>query len=312
MLRFHRIPVAKPWAGSRLSRLFPALAADLPPGTGESIEVADLPGQSSVVAAGPCRDSTLAQLLSRRPQALLGELAPAVGFPLALKLLDTEQPLSVQVHPGDQPGRRGKAEAWLVLEAAPGAVVYQGLKPGVTAARFTAALPGGEPAALLNARPLQTGDYLFNPAGMVHALGGGLCLLELQQNCGVTLRLWDFPRAGAPRDMQVQEGLATARWDLPLPPVLHPAGDMTLQEQGPFGVRFVDLREPVQIRRHWPGFTLLTCIQGALELSARARDVLEPAVLQAGETVLAEAGFEAFELFPRGAARLVLTWANAP
>jgi mannose-6-phosphate isomerase len=317
-LRFTRIAVPKPWAGTRLARLFPALRNELPPGTGESIEIADLPGRSSVVAHGPWRERTLHELALSEPAAL-GLPADGPGdFPLALKLIDTAEPLSVQVHPQDEPRQgkpaaRGKSEAWLVLDAAPRAVIYQGPREGVTAARFEAALEAGAPAELLNARPVRAGDYLYNPAGMIHAIGGGLALLEVQQNCDVTYRLWDFPRPGPPRDTQRERGLAAARWDLPLPSVLRTDGaEVVLQGEGPFRVRSLRLSNARLLRGQWQGFVLISCLGGACELTARVADRVEPVVLQPPDTVLIPGEFDALELYPQGEAWLVLTWAPAP
>lgn len=317
-LRFYRIAVRKPWADTRLAGLYPELADELPPGTGESIELADLPGQSSVVANGVWRGKTIRELMTAHRAELLGELADGndlPDFPLAVKLLDTAQPLSIQDHPGDEREndrlvRRGKSECWIVLDAAPDAVIYQGLKPGVTPQQFEQALQGGDPPALLNARPVKAGDYIYNEAGMVHAVGGGLALLEVQQNCATTWRLWDFPR-DKPREMHVQAGLEAARFDLQPPPILETAGDgLLLQPDGPFGVRSLRVKKGRLLEKDWPGFSLFTCLQGACELAGRERDNLQPARLKAGDTVLFPAGFHEFEVYPNGGAWLVLSWAR--
>lgn len=312
-LRFERVVVPKPWAGARLPKLFPELSG-LPAGTGETIELADMPGACSVVANGEWRGRTIRELMTSNRAALLGELAgqnDLPDFPLALKFLDTAQPLSIQDHPGDQveSGRliqRGKSECWLVLAADPGAVIYQGLKPGVTPQQFEQALKGGNPAELLNARAVEAGDFLYNSAGMIHAIGGGLALLEIQQNCPTTFRLWDFPR-DEPREMHLTEGLAAAKFDLPMPPIQKTdADDALLQAQGPFGVRSLRVKNAQLVKRDWPGFTLLTCLAGACEVTGRARDNLQPARLGAGDTVLYPAEFNEFELYPDG--WLTLAW----
>ena len=192
---FERIAIAKPWAGKHLAGMFPRVAAEFPPGTGESIEIADLREASPKVANGEARGWTLYNLLAQFREAILGP-GGASEFPLALKLIDTAEPLSIQVHPRDvrENGKlfaRGKTEGWLILEAAPDAVIWQGLKPGLTRQDFERALAAGMPQEALNARRLKRGDWLLNEAGVIHALGGGLTLLEIQQNCGVTLRFFD-------------------------------------------------------------------------------------------------------------------------
>jgi mannose-6-phosphate isomerase len=317
-IRLHRSAVPKPWAGDRLRGLFPATAAELPPGTGESLEVCDLPRQSSVVANGAWRGRTLATLMETHRDVLLGELSSATrleDFPVCIKFLDTSQPLSIQCHPHDlrEQGRlvqRGKSECWLVLDAGPDAVIYQGLKPGVPRDDFEDALDSGTPADMLNARAVKAGQFLYNPQGMIHAIGADVALLEIQQNCGVTWRLWDFPREGPARETHRQDGLADARFDLPLPPLLETEGDVVLAPHGPFGVRSMHITKAFQERRAWPGFTLHTCIHGSCEITGRWADNLQPAILKAGETVLWPAGLDKLEYYPDGECRLVQSWAR--
>lgn len=310
-LRFHRECAPKPWAGDRLRKLFPEQAAEVPAGTGEWIEL----GGDSVVANGEYKDTRLSKLLAADRDSLLGRLPAGPGdFPLCVKMLDTSQPLSIQDHPADMRQgekliKRGKSECWLVLDAAPDAVIYQGLRTGVTPAQFKSALEG-DPVPLLNARAMKPGDFLYNPAGMIHAVGGGLALLEVQQNCPVTYRLWDFPGSGK-REMHVAQGLAAARFDLPLPPILPThAPDGLLAEAGPFGVRSLRVAKAFHEAKAWPGFTLHTCLQGECEITGRGGDNLRPAILKAGETVLWPAGFDHFEYYPRGECWLILAWAN--
>lgn len=310
-LRLHRQCVPKPWAGDRLRKLLPEQAAEVPAGTGEWIEL----DGSSAVANGEYKGQPLAGLVRTRRDELLGELPAGPGdFPLCVKLLDTAQPLSMQVHPSDrrESGRlvtRGKSECWLVLDAAPDAVICQGLRAGVTPEQLKAALDG-EPVSLLNARAVKPGDFLYNPAGMIHAIGGGLALLEIQQNCPVTYRLWDFPGSGK-REMHVAQGLAAAKFDLPLPPVLPThADDARLHGDGPFGVRSLRVAKAFHETRQWPGFTVHTCLQGECEITGRGGDQLQPAILKPGETVLWPAIFDQFEYFPRGDCWLIVSWAN--
>jgi mannose-6-phosphate isomerase len=304
-LRFMRMAVPKPWAGTRLHGLFP----ELPAGTGESIELADLPGQSSVIANGEWRGQTIRQAVG----AVTGDVpADLPDFPLAVKLLDTAEVLSVQDHPSDEFAdgrlvRRGKSECWIVLEAEPESVIYQGLKPGVTRERFEASLTGGHPLSLMNAREMQRGDYLYNEAGMVHAIGAGLTLLEVQQNCGTTYRLWDLPR-GARREMHVEAGLLAAKFDLQLPPIQKCKGDVLLQPDGAFGIRSLHVKKAFAEAKRHAGFTIVTCLEGPCDITARARDNIQPVRFSAGDTVLFPSEFDQFEYYPSG--WLILAWAR--
>jgi mannose-6-phosphate isomerase len=131
---------------------------------------------------------------------------------LLVKYLFTSQRLSIQVHPDDRAARaiglpRGKDEAWLVLEAEPGAVIGLGPRRRVTAGELREAAAGGGIEALIDWRPVRAGDFIYSPAGTIHAIGAGLSLVELQQHCDLTYRLYDY---GRPRELHLDEALAAA------------------------------------------------------------------------------------------------------
>jgi mannose-6-phosphate isomerase len=121
-----------PWGGEGLRELFcKAIPDDL---TGESLEISALPGHESVVENGALKGRTLLDVYETYGARLTG-LPDGDGFPLLVKLLDAREMLSVQVHPGDayaarRHGKRGKTEAWVVLDAPPGARIVLGLKAG--------------------------------------------------------------------------------------------------------------------------------------------------------------------------------------
>ena len=133
--------------------------------------------------------------------------------PLLVKYLFTSDRLSVQVHPDDSAARaaghpRGKDEAWVVLDAEPGARIGIGLNRPVPPEELRAAALDGSIAETLDWRPAEAGDAYYSPAGTLHSIGAGLTLLEVQQNCDVTYRLYDF---GRPRQLHLDDGLAAAR-----------------------------------------------------------------------------------------------------
>ena len=119
-------------------------------------------------------------------------------FPLLLKFLDVLEMLSVQVHPSDADkdllpaGETGKTEAWVVLEAGTRSRIYAGLRPGASAEVLRRALSDGTVADHLACFHPKPGDAVFNPAGMVHSLGGGVMVFEVQENSDVTFRLYDW------------------------------------------------------------------------------------------------------------------------
>ena len=214
-LRFQPLLRRYVWGNRRLET---HLGKRLGPGDdyAESWEICDHGPEQSVVLAGPAAGATLGELVRCRAAEIFGRLPPEPQFPLLLKFLDAARPLSVQVHPNDSqatrldPPDRGKTEAWVILAAEPDSTIYAGLRPGVTRQALADALRNGTCAELLHRFQPRPGDCLFLPAGIVHALGQGLLVAEIQQSSDVTFRLFDWNRLGAdgkPRPLHVEQGL---------------------------------------------------------------------------------------------------------
>ena len=135
--------------------------------------------------------------------------------PLLVKYLFTSERLSVQVHPDDASAWKaghscGKDEAWVVLSAEPGAGIGIGLDRPTSPQDLRSAALDGSIAGMLDWREVEAGDAFYSPAGTLHSIGAGLTLLEVQQNCDVTYRLYDF---GRPRELHLDQGVAAARTD---------------------------------------------------------------------------------------------------
>lgn len=133
--------------------------------------------------------------------------------PIMVKFLFTSQRLSIQVHPDEAAARaagvaRGKDECWLVLEADAGAELGVGLTRDSDAAELRAAALDGSIVDLVDWRAAAAGDFVYNPAGTIHAIGGGLVLVEVQQNVDCTYRLHDY---GRDRALHLDDALAVAR-----------------------------------------------------------------------------------------------------
>ena len=147
------------------------------------------------------------------------ELLPDRAFPLLIKLIDAADRLSVQVHPDDAyaarvENDRGKTEMWYILEAEPGATLLFGLREGFTAKDFAESVREGDPLRALNQQPVKPGETYFIPAGMPHAIGRGILLAEIQQNCDLTYRVYDYDRTdahGNKRQLHLEKALEVVR-----------------------------------------------------------------------------------------------------
>ncbi len=243
-LKFAPIYKAKVWGGRRLE----LLGRDLPYGPiGESWELVDVAETTasgggggaahSVVSNGPLRGRTLRDLLCVHQESLLG---PARawrdgGFPLLVKLLDANEHLSVQVHPSpayaaQHLNARLKSEAWYIIAAKPGAVLYVGMKPGVTAADLRSAIADNTVPELMLVVPAIPGECHYLPSGTCHALGAGILVAEVQTPSDTTFRVYDWGRTD--RELHVEQALACINFsdelpaDEPVEPV-NQLGDVT-------------------------------------------------------------------------------------
>lgn len=230
-LRFEPIFTTNLWGGHRLPGFLNGTVAHTDP-VGEAWVLSDVDGSLSRVAVGPLAGMTLRELLAQEPARVVGAAKTPQGrFPLLLKFLDARQELSVQVHPNDEqaaklgPGKFGKTEAWVVLDAdSATSRLYAGFAEGVSANDFRAALIAKTTPDTLYSFAPKPGDCVFLEAGTVHAIGCNLLMFEVQQTSDITYRLYDWDRVdaktGRPRQLHVEEGLACADFARgPCPPV---------------------------------------------------------------------------------------------
>jgi mannose-6-phosphate isomerase len=215
----------KPWGGRRLEQWGITLPA------GEMVGEALLTAPEAVVASGRLAGATLASLARDQPASWVGArgLAATGGrpiFPLLIKLIDAQADLSIQVHPDDRAAAAaglgtGKTEAYYVLSAEPGSVIYLGLDSTTDQDDFVAAclLADGSASRCLRSVQAAPGMTVLVPAGTAHALGAGIAIYEIQQPSNVTYRLDDWGRRderGELRALHHAEGFAV------LDPASHP------------------------------------------------------------------------------------------
>ncbi len=137
------------------------------------------------------------------------------SYPLLVKVIQANDSLSVQVHPDDETAVRlegsgsvGKTECWYVLEAEKGAGLVYGLNGDYSGGELEKAINDKSLESYLNRAEVKKGDFVFIPPGTVHAIGGGLRLLEVQQACDLTYRFYDW---GRPRELHIEKGLASLK-----------------------------------------------------------------------------------------------------
>ncbi len=201
------------WGGTRLGQHEPPY--------GEAWIV----GDQNQIADGPLTGQTLAEAVSSYPVEILGRPVfdtEGAVLPLLIKLLDPADWLSIQVHPDDALARqiegegfRGKTEAWYVLDAEPGAELIAGVRTGIPAGDAHTAIRDGSLDPMLERHPVQAGDALLVEAGLIHALGPGIFIYEVQQNSDLTYRVSDWGRpAGLGRALHIEESVKASKPEL--------------------------------------------------------------------------------------------------
>ena len=215
-LKFQPILKDKIWGGTKLKTIFgkPAQTDKL----GESWELSGYEGDESVVENGFLAGNNLTELIEIYMGELIGDKVYeqfGMSFPLLFKLIDANENLSIQVHPGDEVaaerhGSFGKTEMWYVVDADPGAELIIGFTKDCTRDEYVDALENDQVEELLQNVPVKKGDVFFIPAGLVHAIGKGVVVAEIQQSSDITYRIYDYKRVddhGNERDLHTAEAL---------------------------------------------------------------------------------------------------------
>lgn len=146
---------------------------------------------------------------SYKGQELSKILGCGNNFPILNKIIKAEGTLSVQVHPNDDYAKRvenanGKTECWYILEAKEGATLVSGIKKGLNKEKLSRIIKEGKLENYLERINIKRGDFIYIPAGSVHAIESGVKLIEVQQNSNITYRLHDWGRG---REVHIEKSL---------------------------------------------------------------------------------------------------------
>lgn len=237
-------------------------------------------------ASGPYSGFSLSDLSLQFGADLLGEKARAqtgTRFPLLVKILDCAQWLSLQVHPNDEQARKlegenhfGKTEAWYVLDAEADAQWVAGAKPNVSSAQLTSAIESKSEALLdlLQTTKVKKGDAMLVNPGVIHALGPGLLIYEVQQTSDITYRVYDWGRPESEaRRLHVEQAVVVAdvnaRTNLLSAPTMGDGEIKTLIQSAYFYMDAIQIeKETVRLQTGGESFHGLTVIEGQVQISA--------------------------------------------
>ena len=215
-LKFEPILKDKIWGGNKLKNIFNKKA--ISDKLGESWELSGYEGDESVITNGFLAGNNLSELIEIYMGDLVGDKIYdnyGLTFPLLFKLIDANENLSIQVHPGDELAAErhnsyGKTEMWYVVDADPGAELIIGFKNDCNRDEYLYALEDDEIEKLLQKVLVKKGDVFFIPAGLVHAIGKGVVVAEIQQCSDITYRIYDYNRTddqGNERELHTDQAL---------------------------------------------------------------------------------------------------------
>ena len=292
------------WGGTRIAP-FKGISSTQS-NIGESWEISAVPGHESVtVERGIAGDADLglglAQLIDKYKGLLVGDrIYQKYGntFPLLIKFIDSQQDLSVQVHPGDELAQKrhhcpGKTEMWYVVKADVGAKIYSGLTRSITPDEFEK-LATAEPVDghspmqdIIVTHESHPGDLFFLPAGRLHAIGAGNFLVEIQETSDITYRVYDFGRKdaqGNPRELHIEQ--AKEAIDYHVWPEYRASYDSTKSNSELircpyFTVNRLVVQTAAEVDLHTDSFVVVVCISG----EAKVNDIH----VRQGETLLVPA-----------------------
>lgn len=314
-LKFEPILKDKIWGGNKLNKLFgkPTETNKL----GESWELSGYEGDESVVSNGILAGNNLAELIEVYMGDIIGDRVYdkfGLSFPLLFKLIDANDYLSIQVHPGDEVAAErhnsfGKTEMWYVVDAEPNAELIIGFNKDCTHEEYLAALAGGQVEDLLQKVPVKQGDVFFIPAGLVHAIGKGVVVAEIQQSSDVTYRIYDYKRTddqGNERELHTEQALDVIDFSASI----NPKTDyqialntiVPLVSCNYFTTNLIQFDRP--LTRNYGNldtFVVYMCLSGSFIIDTKG----ETTIVNQGETVLIPACINELDLIPDQLSRLL-------
>jgi mannose-6-phosphate isomerase len=315
-LKFLPIFKDKIWGGQKARTHF---GFDFSPlaNCGEVWVLSGYPGNESVVSNGFLKGNDLNELIEVYMEDLLGDKVFeefSEGFPLLIKILDSNDWLSIQVHPDDELAAKrhhgsGKTEMWYVIDAEPGAELINGFRTTITKDQYLDKFNSGKLTSILNYEKAQAGDVFFIPAGRVHALGPGLFIAEIQQSSDLTYRIFDYNRldnAGNPRELHTDLALAALDFEYrkDTRTLYKPEIDQTVKlVQSPYFETNL-LNFGTSIDKDYSdldSFMILFCVGGKCTITSNGHKES----LKAGETILLPACLKEITLDPEEETRLL-------
>ncbi|MEL0456887.1 type I phosphomannose isomerase catalytic subunit [Flavobacteriaceae bacterium SZ-1-7] len=304
-LKFHPILKDKIWGGQKLKTILNK-KSDLP-NIGESWEISDVEGDTSIVSNGNLAGQSLKELLKTLKADLIGDKNYEVfgnKFPLLIKFIDAKQDLSIQLHPNDELAAKrhnsfGKTEMWYVFQADENANLIVGFNQEVTPEKYLKHLENKTLTEILNFDEVKTGDTYFIEVGRVHAIGAGVMVAEIQQTSDITYRVYDWDRVDDQgNERELHNDLAIDAIDFNMPDNFR-VNYSKIENQSNmmvscpyFKTSYLEVSKTLKKENDKDSFFIYMCVDGEAKISANgfSENIIK------GETLLLPAGIKNYEI----------------
>ena len=306
-LKFHPILKKKIWGGEKLAYK----SNEHEEAIGESWEISAVEDNISVVSNGILADNDLQELIEVYMGELVGDHVYekfGIEFPLLIKYIDANDDLSIQVHPDDETAKErhnayGKTEMWYMVDAEKDASLVLGFNQEIDKNTYLQALHQNKLMDLLNVQKVKKGESFFIPAGLVHAIGKGCFIAEIQQTSDITYRIYDYNRKDANGNTrELHTDLATDVIDYSYHPqhkvnyTPHDNQSVQLVKCPYFTTNLLVFDRDIEKEYvRLDSFVIYMCLQGKFTITTGECD---PVLVNKGETVLVTACFKNLTLYP--------------
>ena len=310
ILKFQPILKEKIWGGSKLNNLL----GKEPNGSsiGESWEISDVEGEHSVLINGIFKGKTLKELLNTYKEKLVGEKnfeRFGTKFPLLIKFIDAKEDLSVQLHPGDEIAKRkhnslGKTEMWYVTQADQNADIIIGFNQKVNPELYQKHVASKTIKDILHYESVVAGDTFFVYSGLIHAIGKGVLLAEIQQTSDITYRVYDWDRKDADgnyRELHQEDALEAIDFDNSTDYKINyhaknnQASDLVNCPHFITNLLQVD-KEILVSHNTFDSFVIYMCVEGEAVIKCEEQKI----TIKLGETILVPASIKELKVMSKG------------
>ncbi len=304
-IKFQPILKERIWGGNKLASV---LNKDTnSDGIGESWEISDVEGDTSIVTNGSLKGTSLKELQLQFGADLIGKKNHKIfqdKFPVLIKFIDAKQDLSIQLHPNDELASKrhnsfGKTEMWYVMQADDDSNLIVDFNQKMDKDKYLHHLNKKTLPEVLNFDKVKEGDTYFIEVGRVHAIGAGVLLAEIQQTSDITYRVYDWNRVDAyGNSRELHNDLALDAIDFDMPDnykVKHHKKDNVSNKMVTcpyFTTNYLEVTKTLKKENTHDSFVIYICVDGEVTIETENHSE----TIKKGETILLPAAIKKYSI----------------